>query len=205
MRKVFTLFIGLFAVLSVGAQNFVFQYRGQNLADGETINITAEEDVFGDLSCETNNPLAPAEGLVLKLLNNSTATASATLSISSNTLNANMLQWCMGGECTPFSNQTSLSKRITVNNGSELVQFEAIGIQSEGVLKATLQVVIGLESHKVNIVFVNGDATSIETLQTIHRQDPVFYDFNGRRQQGRLLPGLYVVTDGERVRKVMVK
>lgn len=205
MRKVFTLFIGLFAVLSVGAQNFVFQYRGQNLADGETINITAEEDVFGDLSCETNNPLAPAEGLVLKLLNNSTATASATLSISSNTLNANMLQWCMGGECTPFSNQTSLSKRITVNNGSELVQFEAIGIQSEGVLKATLQVVIGLESRKVNIVFVNGDATNIETLQTIRRQDPVFYDFNGRRQQGLLLPGLYVVTDGERVRKVMVK
>ena len=91
MRKIFTLFIGLFAVLSVGAQNFVFQYRGQNLTDGETIIITAEEDLFVDLSCETNNPLAPAEGLVLKLLNNSTATASATLSISSNTLNANKL------------------------------------------------------------------------------------------------------------------
>ena len=205
MKKLVTLFIGLIAALSVGAQNFVFQYQGQNLADGETIIITAEEDIFGDLSCETNSPLAPAEGLVLKLLNNPTATASATLRISSNTLNASMLQWCMGGECTPFFNQVSLTKRVTVNNGSELVQFDAIGIQSEGVLMATLQVSIGLESHKVNIVFVNGDATSIETLRTVRRQEPVYYDLNGRCQKGRLLPGMYVVTDGERVRKVMVK
>ena len=78
MKKFFTLIIGLMTALSSGAQGFEFQYQGQSLADGETVIIAAEEDIFGELSCETNSMMNPADGLVMKLLSSATATASAT-------------------------------------------------------------------------------------------------------------------------------
>ena len=68
MKKISTLCMCLLASLVVQAQGFVFQYQGQNLPDGETVIIAAEEDIFGELSCETNDLLDPDSGLVLKLL-----------------------------------------------------------------------------------------------------------------------------------------
>ena len=85
MRKITTLIVALVAVLSLQAQGFVFQFQGEDLTDGETVVITAQEDVFGDLSCETSS-------LVLTLLRGTTATVTATLEVTSNSLNATALQ-----------------------------------------------------------------------------------------------------------------
>ena len=52
MKRIFTLCVGLMATLFAGAQGFVFQFQGENLADDATVIIAAEEDLFGDLSCE---------------------------------------------------------------------------------------------------------------------------------------------------------
>lgn len=181
MKKIITLCMCLFAGLAIQAQGFVFQYQGQNLADGETVIIAAEEDLFGDLSCETNNAMNPTDGLMLKLLNSSTASATATLQITENSLDVYSLQWCMGGECTPFFNQTSLTKRFTVT-GSVQVQFDAIGISNEGLLTATLRATIGLESHQVNIVFVNGDYTGIGSAKAGRKVCSVtYYDLSGQK------------------------
>ena len=195
MKKIFTLIIGLVATLSIGAQGFVFQYQGENLPDGETVIIAAEEDLFGDLSCETGS-------LTLKLLRGTTASVSATLQITSNTLNATVLQWCMGGNCQTL--ETSLTKRFTMGE-SELVQFDAIGIQSEGYLKATLRATVGIESHQVDILFVNGDVDGIKPLSQRRDGARAVYDLRGRRVQGRLPAGMYIVTEGERVRKIAIK
>ena len=195
MKKIFTLIIGLVATLSVGAQGFVFQYQGEDLPDGETVIIAAEEDLFGDLSCETGS-------LTLKLLRGTTASVSATLQITSNTLNATVLQWCMGGNCQTL--ETSLTKRFTMGE-SELVQFDAIGIQSEGYLTATLKVIVGLESHQVNIMFVNGDIDGIKSLSQKASGERAIYDLHGRRVEGRLPAGMYIVAEGERIRKVTIK
>ena len=53
MKKIITLSFVLMAALSSWAQGFVFQYQGESLADGATVIIAAEEDLFGDMSCET--------------------------------------------------------------------------------------------------------------------------------------------------------
>lgn len=208
MKKIFTLFVGLMVTLFSWAQGFEFQYHGESLADGETVIVVAEEDIFGDLSCETNSAMNPTDGLMLKLLNSTTAAASATLEISYNTLDAEMLQWCMGGACTPFNNQTSLTKQFTVE-GKTQVQFDAIAIHSEGYLTATLKVVIGLESHKVNILFVNGDVDGIKAIENekweIDNKKCAIYDLNGRQVQGRPSPGIYIVTDGVYTRKMTIK
>lgn len=202
MKKFFTLIIGLMTALSSGAQGFEFQYQGQSLADGETVIIAAEEDIFGELSCETNSMMNPADGLVMKLLSSATATASATLQINHNSLEAGALQWCMGGDCTTLRDQTSLTKNFTVN-GSEQVQFDATNITSEGYLLATLTVTVGLETHKVNIKFVNGDIDGIGKLQAEHGS--VCYDLRGRLIQGHPTPGIYVVNDGAHFRKVAIR
>lgn len=208
-KKILTLCFGLMAALSSWAQGFVFQFHGESLADGETVIIAAEEDLFGDMSCETNNAMNPNDGLVLKLLNGASAPATATLEITSNSLNAYMLQWCMGGDCTTLGSQTSLTKRFTVN-GSAQVQFDAIAIGSEGILTATLKVTVGLESHKVYIVFVNGDYDSIKTIDDGQlTMDNGIYDLNGRRISAEgnplLKKGMYIVSDGKSVRKIAIK
>ena len=195
MRKITTLIVALVAVLSLQAQGFVFQFQGEDLTDGETVVITAQEDLFGDLSCETS-------GLVLTLLRGTTATVTATLEVTSNSLNATALQWCMGGNCQVF--ETSLTKRFAMGF-SEQVQFDAIGIQSEGYLKATLRATIGIESHQVNILFVNGDMDGIKPLSQRRDGARAVYDLHGRRVQGRLPAGMYIVTEGERVRKIAIK
>ena len=203
MKKIITLCLGLMAVLTSWAQGFVFQYQGQALADGETVIIAAEEDIFGDLTCETNSTMNPSdEGLVMKLLRGTTATVNATLQITHNTLDADVLQWCMGGNCQAF--QASLTKQFTMGN-SEKVQFDAIGISSEGYLAATLKATIGLESHQVNIMFVNGDYTGIQALPKRGSGEGTIYDLLGRQVRARTSSGLYIVTDGKHIRKVAIK
>lgn len=208
MKKIFTLCMSLMVTLFAGAQGFVFQYQGENLADDATVIIAAEEDLFGDLSCETNNTMNPTDGLMLKLLNSTSAGATATLQITSNSLDADMLQWCMGGDCTTLGNQTSLTKRFTVN-GSAQVQFDAIAISSEGILTATLKVTIGLESHQVNIMFINGDYDGINEIKNeklkMKNGDESWYDLRGRQVQGRPSSGVYIMTDGKHIRKVAIK
>ena len=208
MKKIFTLCVSFMVTLFAGAQGFVFQYQGENLADDATVIIAAEEDLFGDLSCETNNAMNPNDGLVLKLLNSTSAGATATLQITSNSLDADMLQWCMGGDCTTLGSQTSLTKRFTVN-GSAQVQFDAIAISSEGILTATLKVTIGLESHQVNIMFINGDYDGINEIKNeklkMKNVDGSWYDLRGRQVQGRPSSGVYIMTDGKHIRKVAIK
>jgi hypothetical protein len=204
MKKLFTLCVGLLSVLPILAQGFVFQFEGQNLNNDETVIIVAEEDLFGDLSCETNSMMDPSNGLVLKLLRSATANVTATLQISHNSLNAENMQWCMGDECTPLNNQTSLTKRFTVN-GSETVQFDATNISGEGYLLATLKATVGLESRQVNIVFVNGDYDGIPTLSQKENDKETVYDLHGRKVQGKPSAGMYIIADRKRVRKVAVK
>ena len=205
MKRIVTLITGIIAALSSWAQSFEFQYQGQSLTDGAKVTITPEEDLFGDLSCETNNSMNPTNGLMLKLLNGTTATGSAILEITHNTLDAEMLQWCMGGACTSFNNQTSLTKQFTVTDRTQ-VQFDAIAIHSEGYLLATLKATIGLESHKVNIMFLNGDYTSIGKINAkcsmVNGQS--VYDLLGRQVQ-RTSSGMYIITDGKHIRKVAIK
>ena len=196
--------MSLLAGLAMQAQGFVFQYQGQNLADGETVIIAAEEDMFGDLSCETNNAMNPNDGLVMKLLGIASVNASATIQITHNTLDAGMLQWCMGGQCTPFNNKTSLTKTFKVE-GSERVQFDAIGITGEGYLQANLKVTVGLESHQVNIIFANGDIDGIKSLSQSRSGKEVLFDLRGRQVQGKPTSGIYILADGVCSRKVVIK
>ncbi len=143
--------------MAVQAQTFEFQYQGRTLADGETVTIAAEEDVFGELACATNPSDNPSNGLILKLLSGSTARANATLEITHNTLGASMVQWCMGGECSTFGAIMKLAKQFNVA-GSEQVQFDASGISAIGYLTATLRATIDLEIHEVKIQFTNGES-----------------------------------------------
>ena len=206
MKKISTLCMCLLASLVVQAQGFVFQYQGRNLPDGETVIIAAEEDIFGELSCETNDLLDPDSGLVLKLLRGTSSPVTAVLQITHNSLNAASIQWCMGTECSSMNSLTSLTKRFTMGD-SEGVQFDATGIGSEGYLEATLKVTIGLETHQVNIIFVNGDYDGIKEVEKFKSsivEKGAIFDLLGR-QVKRASSGIRIVREGERIRKVLIK
>ncbi len=151
------------------ASTFSFQYAGEAIEDGGTVTINATEDSrgFGEKECVTNPSANPMNGLIVTTADGSKQSGKATMTISSKTFNATMVQWCMGGECVSMNNKTAFDKEFTTDdNGVCLVQFDATGITSGGELLATLNITIGGENKAVNIKFVNteGDAPEGEKL-----------------------------------------
>ena len=155
------------------AQSFEFRYHGESLADGSTVTIAAEENVFGELACETNPSSDPNNGLILKLLSGNTIEGSATMAISNNTLNPENLLWCMGGSCMDVSNNTLIVKSFDFKDGICRVQFDAVEIQSEGYLFATLSATVGTETHTVNIKFTNGDQGDDASFEFRYQGEPL--------------------------------
>ena len=206
MKKCLLLMMVLlsFGGVTVKAQSFEFQYQGQSLKDGDIVTIAAEEDVFGELSCETNPSADPNNGLMLKLLSSSTADVKATLQITHNTLSPGMLQWCMGGECWPVNGTDLFTKQFSVNEHVQ-VQFDATNIQNKGYLLATLKASVGLESHQVTIQFTNGESADIREMTINDSRTTSVYDLKGCRLEGPLSPGIYIVMDGIQKRKVFFK
>lgn len=200
MKHYFTLIIGLFITLTTQAQTFEFQYQGLSIADDATITIAAEEDVFGELSCETNPTDNPTNGLMLKLLSGPAIEVSSSLDIQENTMDA-QAQWCMGGECTPFSPLfPSLYKTFTLSNETQ-VQFDAKNISHTGHLKAQLVVwTEEEEAHYVNIVFTYGEPSAISSIPVPDDGQQTYYTISGSRvdKPGK---GLYI----SRNRKVIIR
>ena len=61
-RLLIAMVLALLEVTGGRAQGFEFQYRGESLANGATVTIEAEENSFGELSCETNSTGNPSDG-----------------------------------------------------------------------------------------------------------------------------------------------
>ncbi|MBO7119795.1 MAG: hypothetical protein J6W03_05705 [Bacteroidaceae bacterium] len=155
MKRITTFMTALLATATVAyAQSFEFQYRGQSLEDEATVAFEAEMNFFDELVCETNPASNPDDGLVLKLLDASSADVSATLTTSGNDFDAQLIQWCMGGNCSLVRPWNSLNKTFTMGS-SEQVQFDASNILGEGTFEATLSVTIGGVEKSVNILFTN--------------------------------------------------
>lgn len=180
MRKSFILFMGILSCwgLSGNAQSFDFQYKGKSLENGATVTIAAEVDAFGEFSCETNPSPNPMDGLVLVMPSGSKGNVTATLEIFDNSLNASRIQWCMGGECMVFGENTSLTKIFTADDMIQVL-FDAGNIKSEGILKATLTVKHLFDKSTVNILFINGDSSGINSPQTPSSRTEGVYNLNG--------------------------
>lgn len=192
-RQLLLLAAFLFAGLSAFAQTFEFQYKGVALEDGATVTIAAEEDFFGELSCETNPSEDPNNGLVLKMQDLSAGNVKAELQIQNNGLGASMMQWCMGGECSLALNKTSLTKTFAPV-GTVQVLFDATDIQGDGNLLATLTVTQNGQTRKVGILFTNEGATSIKSLtSTLSKGEGAVYDLSGRKMFNGLKKGIYIV------------
>ena len=180
MKQILLLTAFLLASAAVSAQGLEFKYKGESLTDGATVTIAAEEDFFGELSCETNPSTAPQDGLVLSCPASFGGTVIATLQILSNTLNASVIQWCMGGECT-LVRQEQLSKTFD-SKSSILVLFDATNITGEGALMAKLSVQLNGIARTVYIQFVNGDADGINSIKNEKIKDKSgVYDLSGRK------------------------
>jgi hypothetical protein len=192
----------MFLPMAMGAQGLEFRYQGQAVEDNATVTILSEEDSwgFGEMNCETNPASDPKNGLVL-VTPSGNQEGSAVLTIQSNTLGAKLIQWCMGGTCTPMINTTQLDKTFTSDaDGVVLVQFDANNIQQEGSLTAQLKATVGSDTRTVNIQFVHTTGTGITKL-TRNVSQGVCYRLDGTRQSGRpMQKGIYVINGKKVVR-----
>ena len=183
----------LFAGRAAAQQTFEFRYQGVSLEDGATVTIPAQEDFFGELSCETNPWENPANGLVLKMQGLPAGDVQAVLQIQNNGLGASMMQWCMGGVCSMAMNKTSLTKTFAPN-GTVQVLFDATNIKGNGNLLATLTVTQNSQTRKVGILFTNEDATGIGlSPQPSPKWEGAVYDLAGRKLNAAANSSLFIL------------
>ncbi|MBR6171294.1 MAG: hypothetical protein IKQ51_11440 [Bacteroidaceae bacterium] len=179
MRKILLLTTFLLANVAIKAKDLVFKYKGESLTDSAIVTIMAEEDFFGEMSCETNPSIASQEGLVLICPTALERVVTANLQIMSNTLNASAIQWCMGGECT-LVRRDLLTKTFSPGPNVQVL-FDATNITGDGLLIARLTVQFNSSTRTVFIQFVNGEVeTSIRNTKTLIHSVDVF-DLNGRK------------------------
>ena len=160
MKRMMMAAMLLIGMIPLMAQSFEFQYQSRSLDDGATVTITAEENVWGELACETNPSGNPTNGLMLKLLSGTSADVKAELQIEDNTWDNAFVQWCMGGACVPLTSGDYLSKDVTVN-GLEQVQLDVSRISAKGHLLVKITVSKLSEKHSVYVKFTYGEASSL--------------------------------------------
>ena len=205
MKKILAIGFWLLAV-SGWAQSLEFWYQGEKVEAGGTVSVAAEEDMFGEMSCETNPSTAPWDGLVLRCAEPLDGTVTAELQILTHTLNAAMMQWCMGGECTLVGSKTMLTKTF---NASEKVQvlFDATNITGDGELLAKLEVTYKDCKQEVYIEFVCGEPSGVISQESRAERQESIYDLSGRKisnlksQTSNLPKGIYIKNG----KKVMIK
>jgi thiol-disulfide isomerase/thioredoxin len=207
--KLIMMALAFLTVTVARAQSFEFQYHGQSLGDGDVVTIAAGENDFGELACETNPSANPTDGLMLKLLTGTSSQVTATLEIEHNTLDATMLQWCMGGECTPVNDATTFTKSFTAST-AEQVQFDATDIKATGYLMAKLTVRRSLESHSVYIQFTNGESAGggDEGTWWGYMNDGDFDVYDqciGTGSPMALMAGIYVPANSEQMGEAVIK
>jgi hypothetical protein len=192
------------------AQSFEFKYKGKVYANGSTVVINAETDMFGELACETNPASNPDDGLLIVGKDGAYISGSAHMTILEHTFKAKTVQWCMSESCVPMKNVAELDK--TFEGTSIRVLFDAFTIRQEGYLLAKLDVTVGGESQSLYIEFSNGQHSGVSSM-TATEVCADIYDLNGRlvlagadaaARQG-LRSGVYVVKAGNRSRKVSVR
>lgn len=144
--------------VSLQAQEFEFQYKGTVYKDGTKLTINAENNMFGELACETNPSSNPNDGLLIVGKDGAHLSGKAHLTILKHTFKANIVQWCMGGSCVLMKTITELDK--TFEGNAVQVSFDAITICQEGYLVAKLDVTVGNKSQSLYIEFSNGETSN---------------------------------------------
>jgi hypothetical protein len=211
MKRFFTLVMLTLAIHTMAnAQSFEFKYKGEVYANGSTLVINAETDMFGELACETNPASNPDDGLLIVGKDGAYLAGSAHLAILEHTFKAKTVQWCMSDACVPMKEVTELDK--TFEGTSIRVLFDAFTIRQEGFLLAKLDVTVGGESQSLYIEFSNGQHSSVSSMKVVEGRADV-YDLNGRlvmaaadaSARQMLRSGVYVVKSGTQARKVVVR
>lgn len=174
---------------------FEFRYENKGLGNNEIVEIMAEKDSWGfdEMNCETNPSANPKNGLILASKEGKKLSGSATINILSNTLNPQMIQWCMGGECVPMNGKSTLTKDFSTDDeGICLVMFDATNIKNEGALEARLTATIDSETRTVYIKFVYDKTNGISVIYT-DDENAEWYDMNGARlENAPTRKGVYI-------------
>ena len=203
MKKLFTSFALLCATfVTLQAQDCVFQYKNSPLEDGATVTIYPEEDVWGDMVCDTN-PAGSSDGLYLLNKTSHELTVDASIDIQTNTLGAENIQWCMGADCMNITGTSKSKTGIKLKANDKMMTKFDCGVTKEGEMLTKLSVKSGSKTYTVNIRFVNGESHVAGVEASVV---PVAYYTLDGRQVGQRPRGLCLVkfSDG-RVRKVVGK
>ena len=212
MKRIFTSLALLCTLLTLNAQDCVFQFEGKPLEDGATVTINAAPDpIFHEPECNTNPADNPANGLFIVNKTSSKLSGSATITISTHTLETGRIQWCMGGSCELVTSTTK-TKEFSIpakdptdpNKNQTAIQYDCEVKGEGGEMMTKLEATIGGKTYTVYIKFINDP--SLHVSATTSAVKPVaYYTLDGRQVSQRPRGVCLVKFSDGRVRKMVSK
>lgn len=183
MKRILLSLLAFMAMTQVcHAEDSYFRFHDSRVDDQGSVTIYAEPDSFfpDENNCMTNPPSDPKKGLVLVVDDSGSKSGTATLEIMSNTLDAAMIQWCMGGTCELMNSTTKLTKSFTAGeDGIVQVDFDANNVRGEGFLEARLTATVDGKTIAVNIIFQPYNASGFHSVIKDTKDQGKCYDLKG--------------------------
>ena len=165
MKKIFTLVFCVLAAFTANAQVEILD-NDKTVANGSTFEVLGHSDNFGTeeepfymVSFE-HDPF---------IINKGNSKTNVTVTVTKTNAD-DILSWCYGGTCLPFSG-TSLTQKITLNAGQkESLQLHPDEFSIDATQARTISVKLEVsangkkENYTINYVY-NPNATGIESTQ----------------------------------------
>lgn len=211
MKKIFTLFLALIGITgTASAQDYEFQMDGKSLPDGSTITIEAGMNDWGSVECNTNPSAQPNLVMFKKLTADATIEGTATIEIQQNTMEAEIISWCMGGNCVPIMRTTYTKKFTFESTDLYPVVDNAIKLSYDcepahyGEMLTKMVATIGGHDYTLNIKFSYADPTSISGVSEDKTTAVAYYTVDGQ-QLSAPQKGLNIVklSNGKTVKQII--
>ena len=214
MKKIFTFFIALCGMTcAANAQSFEFQMDGKSLPDGSTITIEAGMNDWGAVECNTNPSTNPNLVMFKKLTtDDSVSEGSATIEIQENTMEAEIISWCMGGNCVPIMRPTCKKNFTFVSTDLYPVVDNAIKLSYDcepahfGEMLTKMVATIGGQDYTLFIKFTYSDPANISGVSEDKATAVGYYTVGGQQLQAPQ-KGLNIVklSNGKTIKQIIKK
>lgn len=155
MKRFLTSLAFSLIIFSLHPQDCVFMYEGKELDNGSTLIIYSKIDpLFGDPICDTRSIESPNKGLYFKNKTDNVKSGSASITIQSNTMDGESIQWIMDRYIYAIESNTK-SVDITLTALSQMYVALDCEPTKEGVMLTLLEVKANGKTYTIYIKFIN--------------------------------------------------
>lgn len=216
MKKLSLILAAGFAALSMNAEGLHFLINGQEVQNGSKVDITSYFESEGEsfIIDPKMEVVCDEGGKIVGTVTNVKCECIPALDADWNYGAEVNLTWCgFTEECVPVALGSSLTKEAVLPAGDTIemrLEYQSFQVGFEQNIdelkinaESTVQIAFGGKNYNLTLV-VNRDLSGVNGLYTDPNAPAEYFDLQGRRVNNPE-NGLYIVRQGDKVTKVILK